>query len=134
MTLPIKEYYHNMTTGEVTIEYSDDSTRSFNMNDSVTAVTNPVTGGNRFIESLVRNPDGLISGNIKRDGSGAITSASVIFPDGVEGIYTALVLSADFPGAVDSYSITYGSRTYTQPAVTRDSSGAVTVLPDLEFS
>lgn len=45
MTLPVKEYYHNHTTGQVTIEYSDDSTKSFNMNDVVTSQIDPVNGG-----------------------------------------------------------------------------------------
>lgn len=45
MALPVKEYLHDHTTGQVTIEYSDDSTKTFNMNDVVTAETNPVTGG-----------------------------------------------------------------------------------------
>lgn len=44
MTSVVKEYQHNNFTGEVTIEYSDNSTRSFNMNDIVTAEIDDVTG------------------------------------------------------------------------------------------
>lgn len=93
-----------------------------------------VTGGNRFIESLVRNPDAIIEGGITRNADGAVTSADVVFPDGNTGTYTALVLSSDFPGAVDSYSITYGDQTYTQPTVTRNADGAVIDRPELEVA
>lgn len=100
----------------------------------VQAEVNDVTGGNRFIESLVRNPDAIIEGGITRNADGAVTSADVVFPDGNTGTYTALVLSSDFPGAVDSYSITYGGQTYTQPTVTRNADGAVIDRPELEVA
>lgn len=76
--------------------------------------------------------DVLIVGAITRDTNEAATSAGVVWPDGTVGTYTALVVSSAFPGAVDSYRVTYGSpatRTYTQPTVTRDASGAVTTRP-----
>jgi hypothetical protein len=79
--------------------------------------------------SLASNPDALIVGTITRDGNGAATAAGVVWPDGTTGDYTALVVSTEFPGAVDSYEVTYGSQTYTQPTVTRDVNGAVTVRP-----
>jgi hypothetical protein len=79
--------------------------------------------------SLASNPDALIVGTITRDGNGAATAAGVVWPDGTTGDYTALVVSSSFPGAVDSFSVTYGSQTYTQPTVTRDVNGAVTVRP-----
>ena len=81
---------------------------------------------------LARTPDSLISGAITRDPTGAATTAPVTWPDGTPGTYTALVLSAAFPGAVDSYQITYGSpvtKTYTQPAITRDANGAAVTVP-----
>lgn len=80
------------------------------------------------------NPDAIIYGAITRNSDGAATSAPVIWPDGAVGTYTATVLSSAYPGAVDAYTITYGSpvtRTYTQPTVTRDASGAVTNRPAL---
>lgn len=80
------------------------------------------------------NPDLLTFGTITRDSNGAATSAPVIWPDGTVGTYTATTVSTAFPGAVDAYTITYGSpatKTYTQPAVTRDANGAVTVRPAL---
>lgn len=45
MTKTVKEFYQNMATGEVTVEYSDDSTNKFNVSDTVTAQTDPVNGG-----------------------------------------------------------------------------------------
>lgn len=84
------------------------------------------------LAALARTPDALIAGTVTRDGNGAATSAPVVWPDGSAGTYTALVVSTAFPGAVDSYKITYGSpvtRTYTQPTVTRNASGAATAVP-----
>lgn len=77
-------------------------------------------------------PDLLIVGAITRDVNGAATSAPVVWPDGTVGVYTATTVSTVFPGAVDAYTITYGSpvtKTYTQPAVTRNFDGAVTARP-----
>lgn len=86
------------------------------------------------LSRAARNPDLLIVGAITRDSNGAATAAPVVWPDGTPGNYGADSVSAAFPGAVDGYHITYGSpvtKTFTQPAVTRDSSGAVTNLPAL---
>lgn len=82
------------------------------------------------------NPDSLVTGTITRDANGAATSASVVWPDGATGTYTATTVSTAFPGAVDAYTITHVlggvTKTYTQPTVTRDSSlGAVTVRPTI---
>lgn len=81
--------------------------------------------------ALARLPDLLITGAITRDTNGVITSATVTWPDGTTGTYTTLAVNGTVP-AVDEYSVTYGSpatNTYTQPTVTRDSTGAVTDLP-----
>ena len=68
-----------------------------------------------------------------RNSDGAITTATIAWPDGATGVFTGLVLSSAFPGAVDSWSATYvgtnKSLTVTQPTVTRNSDGAVTVQP-----
>lgn len=85
-------------------------------------------------EALARDPDGIISGSITRDANEAVISASVIWPDGAPGTFTATAVSAAFPGAVDSYTVTYGSpvtRTYTQPLLTRNATGAVIFRPAL---
>ena len=88
-------------------------------------------------KNLARNPDLLIVGTVTRDSNGAATSAPVVWPDGSPGTYTATTLSSAFPGAVDAYTVTYGSpvtKTYTQPAVTRNASGAATAVPAIVVS
>jgi hypothetical protein len=86
-----------------------------------------------LFRALAASLDPLIAGIVTRDGNGAMTAAPVLWPNGVPGVYTATALSSAFPGAVDAYTVTYGSspviRTYTQPAVTRDGTGAVTTRP-----
>lgn len=86
-----------------------------------------------YRKRLIRNPELLITGSITRDTNGAVTTAEVVWPDGTPGEYNALELSTSFPGAVDSWEITYGdpvTKTYTQPTVTRDAStGIITNLP-----
>lgn len=87
-------------------------------------------------QQAARTPDQLISGAVTRDSNGAATSAAVVWPDGSPGTYTGTP-SASFPGAIDSYTITYGSpvtRTYTQPAVTRDATGAAVTVPSIVVS
>ena len=82
--------------------------------------------------ALARTPDALIVGTVTRDANGAATTAPVVWPNGTPGTYTATTVSTAFPGAVDAYTITYGSpvtRTYTQPAVTRNASGATISVP-----
>lgn len=67
-----------------------------------------------------------------RNSDEAITTASIVWPDGATGVFTGTVLSTAFPGAIDAWSATYlgtTTKTITQPTVTRDSSGAVTVQP-----
>jgi hypothetical protein len=80
---------------------------------------------------LARDPSQLFSGSVTSDGNGAPTSASVVWPDGVTGVYSGTA-SGTFPGAVDSYTLTRSGAptiTYTQPAVTRDASGYITNRP-----
>jgi hypothetical protein len=75
------------------------------------------------------NLDALITGAITRDVNGAATSAPVVWPDGTSGTYTATSVSSVHPGAVDAFTVTWAgsaTKTVTQPAVTRDSGGAVT--------
>jgi hypothetical protein len=89
------------------------------------------------LKNLARNPDLIIAGAITRDSNGAATSAPVVWPDGSAGTYTADTVSTAFPGAVDAYHITYGSpvtKTFTQPAVTRDTSGAAITVPAIVVS
>lgn len=87
---------------------------------------------------LAADPGALVVGAVTRSPDGAATSASVAWPDGATGAYAATLLSTAFPGAVDSYTVTHVlggvTRTYAQPAVTRDASGAVTNRPAMTVS
>lgn len=72
-----------------------------------------------------------------RDANGAITTASIVWPDGTTGVFTTDTASTAFPGAIDAWHATYLStptKTATQPAVTRDSNGAVTAQPTITIS
>lgn len=78
----------------------------------------------------------LVSGT--RDANGALTSATIAWPDGATGVFTADTLSVAFPGAIDAWHATYVlgavTLTITQPTVTRDANGAVTVQPAITIS
>ena len=82
---------------------------------------------------LARDPESLFVGTVTRDANGAPTSAAVTWPDGVTGTYTGTPSSA-FPGSIDAYTITHGTTTYTQPAVTRDTNGNITNQPAITVS
>lgn len=73
-----------------------------------------------------------------RDSNGAITTASIIWPDGATGTFTTDTASTAFPGAIDAWHATHvlggATKTITQPAVTRDSNGAVTAQPAITIS
>ena len=79
--------------------------------------------------------ESLVVGAITRNLDGAATAAAVQWPDGATGAYAATTMSTAFPGAVDAYTVTHilngQTLTATQPAVTRNADGAVTVRPDI---
>lgn len=82
-------------------------------------------------------PELLITGAVTRGSNGEALSASVIWPDGDTGVYEATTISMVLPGAVDAYTITKigdVTHTYTQPKITRDSTGAVTNRPAITVS
>jgi hypothetical protein len=67
-----------------------------------------------------------------RDANSAIISASIVWPDGVTGVFTTDIASVAFPGAIDAWHATYAgtpAKLITQPSVTRDVNGAVTAQP-----
>lgn len=86
---------------------------------------------------LAAAPDQLAVGTITRSTSGAATGFAVAWPDGATGVFTGTE-STSFPGAIDAYTVTHVksgvTQTYTQPALTRDSSGAVTARPAIVVS
>ncbi|MBN3499306.1 hypothetical protein [Arthrobacter pascens] len=79
-----------------------------------------------------RNPDLLIVGEIIRNEQNVITSATVIWPDGTTGYFTTDVIDAS--GAINAYHISYGSRTFTQPPIKRNASGAAVAVPQIVVS
>jgi hypothetical protein len=98
----------------------------------VAVLTAAVPGGADWLKLHAGgNLDALITGVVTRDANGVATSASVVWPDGSGGVFTATSVNATWR-AVDAYTVTWtGSttKTVTQPAVTRDSTGAVTNRP-----
>lgn len=73
-----------------------------------------------------------------RNEAGAITTASITWPSGVTGTFTADTFSQEFPGAVDAWHATYqqdgAAKVVTQPAVTRDANGAVILQPAITIT
>lgn len=89
------------------------------------------------LKRWARNIDALAIDVLDRNLSGAILSASVVWPDGAVGTYTADTVSLIWPWLVDAYHITYGtptSKTFTQPLMTRNASGLVIDIPDIVVS
>lgn len=78
--------------------------------------------------SWAADPSRLWTGTVTRNTDGAATSAAILWPDGVTGTYTGTP-STTHPGAVDAYTLTHGTTTYTQPPVTRDTAGNITNQP-----
>ncbi|WP_159084964.1 hypothetical protein [Planctomonas deserti] len=83
-----------------------------------------------------KNPDLLVVGAVALDASDLVTSAAVVWPDGTPGTLAITSRQAG-TNAVLAYTITYGSpvtKTFTQPAITRNSSGAATNVPQMVVS
>lgn len=87
-----------------------------------------------YIKAIAANPDAIIVGDITRDSNDTAISASVVWPDGDVGTYTAVTLSTEFPGFVDSHTVTKGTKTYTQPAMVRNENGAIINRPAIVVS
>ena len=88
------------------------------------------------LSQLARDPSQLFAGSITTDPWGSPVSASVLWPDGVTGVYSGTP-SPTFRGAVDAYTITRTAspvKTFTQPAASRDAKGNVTYRPPLIIS
>jgi hypothetical protein len=87
--------------------------------------------------ALARDPSQLFAGAVTNDSNGAPISAVVEWPDGVTGTYSGTA-SVGFPGSVSAYTVTRAGSptvTFTQPAVTRDSTtGQITNRPPIVVS
>ena len=97
---------------------------------SATAVS--LSGTYVTLAAAAKNPDLLVAGAVTGD---PLTSAEVVWPDGTPGLLTITARHAT--GAVNSYKITYGNpvtKTFTQPAITRATSGAATNVPQIVVS
>lgn len=85
---------------------------------------------------LARDPGQLFTGTVTNDPGGAPISAAVTWPDGVTGVYSGTP-SGEWVGTINAYTITRvgaPTRTYTQPAVTRDANGYITNRPTITVS
>jgi len=100
---------------------------------SINGLTGSVSVEGLNYAVLARDPESLFVGTVTRDASGAPTSAAVVWPDGVAGAYAGTPSTA-FLGSIDAYTITHGTTTYTQPAVTRDTNGNITNQPAITVS
>lgn len=93
-----------------------------------------LSGSNEWLRQFA-NPDqpGRLVGALTRDSNNIVTGAGVVWPDGITGTFAATATA----NGVSTWTMTYNgspTRTVTQPAVTRDSSGAVTSVPALTVS
>lgn len=85
--------------------------------------------------NLAKNPDTLVAGAVTVDANNLVTSAAVVWPNGIPGTLT--ITSRDANGGVLGYNITYGSpvtKTFTQPTITRNAAGAATNVPQIVVS
>lgn len=81
------------------------------------------------------NPDMMLTGTLTRDSYGNVTSASVTWPDGIGGSFSATADATGILSWTATYAGTSGTRTVTQPMMTRDASTyAVTARPALTVS
>ncbi|WP_431800297.1 hypothetical protein [Microbacterium kunmingense] len=106
-------------------------------------ITTPATETRSALEDTLastvawaKNPDTLVSGALTYSG-GLLQSAAVVWPDGATGTFT-ITSRQPSTDAVTGYTITRvtdsGTKTYTQPTITRDSSGAATNVPQIVVS
>ncbi|MCE3275795.1 MAG: hypothetical protein K0R13_1650 [Propionibacteriaceae bacterium] len=59
---------------------------------------------------LTANVNNVTYTSVTRGSNGAATSATVVWPDGTGGTYTATTVSTAFPGAVDAFTVTYADQ------------------------
>lgn len=95
----------------------------------------PSDSGAVGLVQAAKSPELLITGAITVDGNDQITTAAVVWPDGTPGTLTVTARHAT--GAINAYTITYGApvtKTFVQPAITRNSNGAATNVPQIVAS
>jgi hypothetical protein len=98
-------------------------------------VTGNITGGAPATAQLLKawsESESFEMTSITRNADGIVTSGTVKWPDSSAGTFTSDTINATWL-AVDAYHIghTASGKTVTQPAVTRDSTGAIVTKPAL---
>lgn len=90
-------------------------------------------GSDNWLKLFAQDPEPMFYGTIQRNRANVVTSAPVLWPDGVSGVYTPVI--DDKHNVPNSYMITYGSSvTVTQPTVTRNNDGYITSRPQLTIT
>lgn len=120
---------------EVTNRTSADTTINGVLNgrlSDATIAANVLAGVGQY-KVWAKNPDQIVAGALTYT-SGLLSSAVVEWPDGKAGVLTITARQA-VTNAVLSYTITHvnggTTLTYTQPTITRDSSGYATTIPQI---
>jgi hypothetical protein len=89
----------------------------------------------KLLLSLAGNPDVLIATVSAFDSdTGVATAGTVRWPDGATGTYAATTDDFGVAGYVVTHVLGAVTTTYTQPPMTRNSDGAVTVRPAIAVS
>lgn len=107
--------------------------------DPVTGALPPVVeqrigGITSALAAWAKSPDLLVAGGVTYSG-GLLATADVVWPDGATGTLT-ITSRQTGTDAVTGYTITREldgepTTTYTQPTITRDSSGNATLVPQI---
>jgi hypothetical protein len=93
-------------------------------------------GSDAWLKSFATDPSEIFTGTRTLDANGVVTSSPVTWPNGASGVFTATTVNATFK-CVDAYTVTYvdgTTKTVTQPAVTRNGTGEITIRPALTIS
>jgi hypothetical protein len=111
-----------------------DGTLSYPLKDlmAATQVVGSIFPSDRILEWAIG--ENYILTNIAYDSDGAESSADVIWPDNpgvVGGVFAVISKNATIPNLIDSFTLTHtaSGNTVTQPAVTRDVNGRITISP-----
>lgn len=114
------------SAGEITTPSSVDD------NDTLAPKSYVDQRNTNILAAVAANPEAIATGTITRSETGAATNFNVTWPDNATGTFTGTE-SIDFPGAIDSYTVTHvldgDTITFTQPTLTRDVNGAVATRP-----
>lgn len=91
-------------------------------------------GSDTWLKAFATDPADLFTGTRTLDANGTVTSSPITWPNGATGVFTATATNSTFK-CVDAYTVTYvdgaTNKTVTQPLVTRNLNGDVTLRPAL---